>query len=81
MGESTDEMILATYWLFPELDKLPSDDDNLQEAYEQKYQDVLYAYKNAIRILGSNCEFISEEIYELLEIYLISVFSKYICYY
>ena len=63
--ESTDDMIRATYWLFPELDKLPSDDDKLKEVYEQRYQDALHAHKNAVKILGSNCAFISEEIYEL----------------
>ncbi len=66
--ESTDDMIRTTYWLFPDLDKLPSDDDKLKEVYEQRYQDALHAHKHAIRILGSNCAFISEEMYEAFRV-------------
>ncbi len=41
----------------------------------QRYQEAVQAHKNAVRILGANCAFISEEIYELFKELSNKVFS------
>ncbi len=62
--ESTEEMVRTTYWLFPNgLDTGPGDEGKLRELYVQRHQEAAQAHKNAVRILGANCAFISEEIY------------------
>ena len=58
-------LVHSTYWLFPEgADNIPQDKEELQEFYNRRYQNAFQAHKNATRILGANCAFISEELYE-----------------
>lgn len=79
--ESSEKMIYTAYWLFPNgLDTVPGDEDKLHDLYKQRYQDALQAHNNAVRILGANCAFISEEIYESFRKIMNLCYSQISCY-
>ncbi len=65
LNDSTAEMIRTSYWLYPDGgDIVPEDEDKLKEIYKQRFKEASQAHNNAVRILGANCAFISEDIYD-----------------